>query len=101
MRFFRSYTSKVWGIPPNQIQADWGGAAHPEPVARQGDLERARARQHHCLIEEFSYPRLGPGMTWEKVAGLVGAKGGSVQLQSEAVRVVHKGTGSRRSRSAT
>ena len=43
------------------------------------------------LIEEFRYPRLGPGMMWEKTAELIEEKGGSVEMRSEVVKVHHEG----------
>ena len=62
MHFFRSYTEKVWGIPPEH-QRRLGRAADQEPVAdtrRSGTRFRAPMTRRR-LIEEFQYPRLGPG----------------------------------------
>lgn len=92
MHFFRSYTHKVWGIPPNQIQADWA-------AQRIQNLSLAKAiwnalgggNNTTSLIEEFHYPRLGPGMMWEKVAGLIGDRGGEVRLRREVKRIERAG----------
>ncbi len=61
--FFKTYTEKVWGVPATEIQADWGRAAHQEPVVHQRGRERnpAEAQQKDItsLIEEFQYPSSG------------------------------------------
>ena len=92
MHFFRSYTKKVWGIPPSEIRADWAAQriknlSLPKAVwnAISGSNDTA------SLIEEFQYPRLGPGMMWEKTRDLVEGNGGTVQMQSEVVKVNRDG----------
>ena len=92
MHFFRSYTAKVWGIDPKDIRADWAAQriknlSLPKAVwnAMTGANDTA------SLIEEFQYPRLGPGMMWEKTAELVEAKGGEVRMRSPVTRVLRDG----------
>ena len=68
--FFRSYTQKVWGIPGSEIQSEWAGAADQglhllRAVLAILHLQRGQAT---TLIEEFHYPRLGPGQMWERDA---------------------------------
>lgn len=93
MHFFRSYTSKVWGIPPNQIQADWA-AQRIQNLSLGKAVWNAMGGGNNTtsLIEEFRYPRLGPGMMWEKVTGLIEAKGGEVRMRNEVCRVLRTGT---------
>lgn len=91
--FFRSYTQKVWGIPPSQIRADWA-------AQRIKDLSLLRAignalggaKDTTSLIEEFKYPRLGPGMMWERMSEIVQSRGGAVHLNREVRRVLWEGT---------
>lgn len=88
MHFFRSYTQKVWGIPPSQIRADWAAQRIKNlslPKAVWNAI--SGANDTASLIEEFQYPRLGPGMMWEKTRDLVREKGGLVQMRSEVVKV--------------
>ncbi|RKR90285.1 protoporphyrinogen oxidase [Micromonospora pisi] len=85
--FFKTYTEKVWGVPGNQIQADWaaqriknlslGGAVRE--ALRPSKLRRGR-QEITTLIDEFEYPRLGPGMMWQRARELVEAGGGEVRL---------------------
>ena len=68
--FFRSYTEKVWGIPGSQIRSLWAAQR-----IKNFSLWRAiltilglRSNDVTTLIEEFRYPRLGPGQMWEAFA---------------------------------
>jgi len=88
--FFKSYTEKVWGVPPHQISADWG-------VQRIKDLSVSRAVLHYLreqlfptsdirqkststsLIEQFMYPKFGPGQMWEETARRVVELGGELR----------------------
>ncbi len=94
--FFRAYTEKVWGVPPSALSADWGAqrirgmslwSALWEPVRSRWRGRRHRAAQVTSLIEEFQYPRLGPGMMWERCAELVEARGSKVRRRARVTRV--------------
>jgi protoporphyrinogen oxidase len=71
--FFKSYTEKVWGIPCNQISAEWAAQRIKGLSLRtallnmiMGDRGRLWTKGSiKTLIGEFEYPRLGPGMMWE------------------------------------
>ena len=91
-RFFQTYTEKVWGIPCNKIRADWAAqrikglslkSAVTDALFGGGDAK--------TLIKEFDYPKLGPGMMWERFRDLVRSMGGQVRLETETVSVVHDG----------
>ena len=92
MHFFRSYTQKVWGINPREIRADWA-AQRIKNLSLFKAVWNAisGANDTASLIEEFQYPRLGPGMMWERTAEIINEKGGAVQLKSEVVKVHRDG----------
>lgn len=80
-RFFKTYTEKVWGIPCDQLRADWAaqrirGLSLPAAVLASLGLRRGV----RTLTTEFLYPRLGPGQMWERVAEKVTGEGGAVAL---------------------
>lgn len=85
--FFKTYTEKVWGIPCSKIRADWA-AQRIQGLSLWSSLRHAfgRKSQVKSLIETFDYPRLGPGMLWERVANHITAEGGSLYL---GTRVLH------------
>ncbi|NWG47198.1 MAG: NAD(P)/FAD-dependent oxidoreductase [Alphaproteobacteria bacterium] len=90
--FFRSYTKKVWGIPPSTIRADWA-AQRIKNLSLIKAVWNAisGANDTASLIEEFEYPRLGPGMMWEKTRDIIREKGGEVRMQSVVDRVFREG----------
>lgn len=92
MHFFRSYTEKVWGVPCTEIRADWA-AQRIKNLSLSKAVWNAisGANDTASLIEEFQYPRLGPGMMWEKMAARVEEQGGEVRLQSYVKRVIRNG----------
>jgi protoporphyrinogen oxidase len=90
--FFRTYTEKVWGIPCSRIRAEWA-AQRIRGLSLIGALLDALFGRHDTatLIKEFSYPRLGPGMMWERVRDLVEKHGGRVEMGTETVRLHRDG----------
>ncbi len=92
MHFFRSYTQKVWGINPRDIRADWA-AQRIKNLSLFKAVWNAisGANDTTSLIEEFQYPRLGPGMMWEKTQSIIEEQGGEVHLRSAVEKVNRKG----------
>lgn len=93
--FFRSYTEKVWGIPGSEIQAEWAAQRIQEfslSHAILGVLGLGRLRRGHTptLIEEFLYPRLGPGQMWETFRDWVAERGIAVHTQSRCTAIRHE-----------
>ncbi|MBW0007366.1 MAG: NAD(P)/FAD-dependent oxidoreductase [Sphingomonas sp.] len=88
--FFKSYTEKVWGLPCNEIRADWA-AQRIKNLSLFKAVWNALSGSNdtHSLIEEFDYPRLGPGMMWEAFRDRVVEKGGEVRMK-ERVRKIHR-----------
>jgi protoporphyrinogen oxidase/2-polyprenyl-3-methyl-5-hydroxy-6-metoxy-1,4-benzoquinol methylase len=85
--FFRTYTEKVWGMKCSEISADWAaqrikglslGKAVANAFLRR--LPLGRRGSVKTLIEEFDYPRLGPGMMWSTAASKITQLGGEVRL---------------------
>jgi protoporphyrinogen oxidase len=92
--FFKTYTEKVWGIPCDQLSAQWAAQRIQNlslPRAVLGALFGARgAKNVKSLIEQFHYPRLGPGMLWERTQQLIEQRGGEVRLNTTVVKVLHR-----------
>jgi protoporphyrinogen oxidase len=89
--FFRSYTEKVWGIPGSEIQAEWAAQRIQEFSLPQAILGILGLRRNHAptLIEEFLYPRLGPGQMWEAFSDYVEERDIPVLLNHRCVAVRH------------
>jgi len=88
--FFKTYTEKVWGIPCSQISADWAaqrikGLSLSKAILNAFGL--TGKNKIRTLIEEFLYPRRGPGQFWEAMAEMVQRLGGQVILQAEVRKI--------------
>ena len=90
--FFRTYTEKVWGIPCSEIRADWA-AQRIRGMSLKSAVWAALTGKHNTstLIKEFRYPKLGPGMMWERVREVVQERGGRVEQGVETVQVLRDG----------
>jgi len=94
--FFKTYTEKVWGVPATDIQADWAAQRIKNlsllnAITSALGFGKGGGSQITTLIEKFQYPRLGPGMMWDRARDLVRAEGGEVRLQSPVASVEHAG----------
>ena len=95
--FFEHYTENLWGRHPREIAPDWGAqrAKGLSIMAIIKDmfgklLPGAKNRSvETSLIEEFSYPKLGPGQLWETAAEKIEAMGGII-LKNSRVVGLHK-----------
>jgi protoporphyrinogen oxidase len=95
--FFKSYTEKVWGVPCDQMSAEWGAQRvkglsimkaiqhAAKKIARVGPLSGKAVET--SLIEQFLYPTYGPGHMWEKVAEGIKAKGGDVRMKTRVMKL--------------
>src|SRR6266513_129299 len=94
-RFFKTYTEKVWGIAVSQMPADW--AAQRVKGLSLGNaivnamLPKRNQKDITSLIEEFQYPKYGPGMMWERCRDLVEARGCKVIMDTRVVAIRHEG----------
>lgn len=90
--FFKTYTEKVWGIPCNKIQADWA-AQRIKGLSLKKAVWNALTSKNdtNTLIKEFDYPRLGPGMMWERFKEKIEHQGGRVDLNTGVVRFTREG----------
>ena len=96
--FFETYTEKVWGMPCSEISAAWA-------AQRIKNLDLLKAVKNALLgnggggsgevvaslIDSFHYPRLGPGMMWERCQELAAARGIETHLRSPVVGIHHDG----------
>ena len=67
--FFKGYTEKVWGIPCSELKAEWAAQRIKDLSLKTAVLNMflKPKKTIKTLIEEFEYPRFGPGMMWNAV----------------------------------
>ena len=89
--FFEGYTEKLWGRHPREISADWG-SQRVKGLSILGiiknmfsKLKPSKKRETETsLIEQFYYPKHGPGQLWETVADEIVKMGGTILFYTKA-----------------
>ena len=91
--FFEDYTEKLWGVHPRDISADWGaqrvkGLSVSKAIknALTKPFKKKNKEVETSLIEQFIYPKKGPGQLYEKMAEEIVRMGGEIRYG----RTVHK-----------
>jgi protoporphyrinogen oxidase len=91
--FFKTYTEKVWGVPVSSMPADWAAQRIKNlslfNAILNALLPRRNQKEITSLIEEFQYPKYGPGMMWERCRDLVEAAGTKVVMNTRVTRIEH------------
>ncbi len=88
--FFKTYTEKLWGVPADEIRAEWAAQRIKGLsffAAAKAAFFGNRGNKIKSLISEFNYPRYGPGQMWERMADEIRAKGGEIRLNAPVTRV--------------
>jgi len=96
--FFRDYTEKVWGVPCTDIDPSWGAQrvkglsiyrallhSLKQLLPRRASIEQKETET--SLIEQFLYPKFGPGQLWEEVAQQIMERGGEIHRQHRVIRI--------------
>jgi protoporphyrinogen oxidase len=93
--FFETYTEKVWGHPPSEMPADWAAQRIKNlslfSAIVNALLPKRNQTEITSLIEEFQYPRLGPGMMWERCRDLVSEAGTDVLMSTRVTAIRREG----------
>jgi len=92
--FFKTYTEKVWGVPVASMPADWAAQRIKNlslsSAVINALLPKRNQKDIASLIEEFQYPKFGPGMMWERCTEKVEAQGSKVIMSSRVTRITHE-----------
>ncbi|MEM7588030.1 MAG: NAD(P)/FAD-dependent oxidoreductase [Acidobacteriota bacterium] len=105
LTFFKSYTEKVWGTSCTEISAEWGAQRIKglsvtkalmhffkqalKPRRKGSDISQSGTET--SLIEQFLYPKLGPGQIWDVVAERIQEKGGTIKTGFDVQRILTDG----------
>ncbi len=103
LTFFKSYTEKVWGIECSAISAEWGAQRIKglsiyktilhilKKLAPKREKDLAQKDVETSLIEQFLYPKFGPGQMWEEVARRVQALGAQILMHWSVEEIEREG----------
>ena len=98
--FFEYYTENLWGRHPSEIDASWG-KQRTKGLSIFGIIKdylgkvfKVKNRKvNTSLIEEFKYPKLGPGQLWDVTAAEVEKLGGKIIQNAKVVKLHKNGDG--------
>lgn len=95
--FFEDYTEKLWGVHPSNIAPDWGAQRVKGLSLSKAVLSVLKKpfqsgkknpdKIETSLIEEFYYPKKGPGQLWETMADEIRKLGGEIHLNSRVTKI--------------
>ena len=102
LTFFKDYTEKVWGIDCCEINPEWGAqrikglsitkaVSHAVKSKFSSDSSIEQKEVETSLIEQFMYPKLGPGQIWEEVARIITENDGEIHHNHEVIGIEHDG----------
>ncbi len=102
--FFKTYTEKVWGMPCNEMSADWAAqrikglslwGAVTDGLRRSLGLNKRPndGQAVKTLLETFRYPRLGPGMMWDAARDRIEERGSRVHMAHALKQLASDGRG--------
>ena len=92
--FFEYYTENLWGRHPSQISADWGsqrvkGLSLSKAVWNVLSKPfRSSDKGETSLIEQYLYPKKGPGQLWEYLADDIKKLGGEIVMNTKAKDII-------------
>jgi protoporphyrinogen oxidase len=98
--FFEDYTEKVWGVHPKLISSSWGAqrikglsllraiiSAFATIFPKGNNFDIRQKNVETSLIEQFFYPKFGPGQMWESVADDIENAGGTILKRHKVVEI--------------
>lgn len=99
LTFFKDYTEKVWGVSCKEISAEWGkqrikglsvskAVAHAVRSMFSSAKDIRQKNTETSLIEQFLYPKYGPGQLWEEVAEEIKKMGGEIYLNQNVNEII-------------
>jgi protoporphyrinogen oxidase len=102
LTFFKDYTEKVWGTRCQDISAEWGAQRikglsilsairHFLKSLFKRDRSLSQKGTETSLIEQFLYPKLGPGQMWDETARLITERGGEIRTGWRVERLLTDG----------
>ncbi|MGA2192753.1 MAG: NAD(P)/FAD-dependent oxidoreductase [Nitrospirota bacterium] len=102
--FFKDYTEKVWGIPCDRINPEWGAQrikglsvtkailhSLKKVTVKKTDQSLSQKETETSLIDKFMYPKYGPGQLWSEVARIIQEKGGDIAFKSNVAGIKWSG----------
>ena len=92
--FFKTYNEKLWGVPVNKLPADFAAQRIKNLSLSNAIMNALLPKRNQkgitSLIEEFQYPKYGPGMMWERCRDLIEKFGCKVEMNTRVTGIRHE-----------
>jgi protoporphyrinogen oxidase len=92
--FFKTYTEKVWGIDASEIGADWAAQRIKNLSLFKAIINSLKLNKSDeiitTLIDEFKYPKYGPGMMWESAKSQLQEKNHEIKFNTKVKKITKK-----------
>ncbi len=88
--FFEKYTEKVWGKHPSKISADWGAQRVKGLSFTNVVKDMSKEIFNNSSVQNFVYPKYGPGQLWEAVANEFEKLGGTIKKGYKVIEIENK-----------
>ena len=88
--FFKTYTEKVWGIPCNEIGAEWASQRIKGLDSIQvikNSFQSSSNNKPKTLVDQFDYPVLGAGQMYETWLEQAVEKGAKASLSTSIKKI--------------
>ncbi len=91
--FFEDYTEKLWGVNPKYLSADWGAqrvkglSLSKAVISAVTKPFKSKDKVETSLIEQYTYPKKGPGQLWELLADKVVEMGAELHMNYSAKQI--------------
>jgi protoporphyrinogen oxidase len=89
--FFKTYNEKLWGVPVSKLPADFAAQRIKNLSLMNAAISAVMPRRGQTditsLIEQFHYPKYGPGMMWERCRDLIEAQGCEVVMNTKVIGI--------------
>ena len=87
--FFGGYTEKLWGRHPKDIDPSWGAQRVKglSILAVIKDMLHISKKKETSLIDEFMYPKYGPGQLYEEMAKRIVSMGGEIKYNHNVIKI--------------
>ena len=92
--FFKTYSEKLWGIPTNELDADFA-AQRIKKLSMWEAIKSAifggGGEKHKTLVDQFAYPKKGTGQVYENMKKYVETNGSTIYLTTPINSLTTKG----------
>lgn len=87
--FFKSYTQKLWGIPPEELSSEFAKQRIKDFSLGEAIKQLFKKNNNHkTLVDQFAYPLKGNGYVYEKMKEIFLKNGGEIYFKRKITSII-------------